>query len=96
MSAADNPVTEAYLEALPKGTVIKVIHPAGHSFQLEAEGGAFRDFVLHKGTAPYGLGGRMARFGGKRLFWSADRLARWVAIGRCRIELAAPTTKDNP
>jgi hypothetical protein len=80
--------TEAFLEALPKGTVIKVTDPAGHSFELVAEGGAFRDFVHHKGTVPYRLAGRRARFGGTRLFWSISSLARWVAGDLCRIELA--------
>jgi len=80
------PVAADLLESMSKGTVVKVITP-GHSFQLVAEGGAFRDFVLHKGTPAYGLAGRRARYGGARLFWSADMLVRWVASGLCTIEV---------
>lgn len=82
MSAVDKDT----LESLPRGKVITVTDPTGHRFELKAEGGAFRDFVLHRGTAPFRLQGRRARFGGARLFWSADQLSRWVAGGLCRID----------
>jgi hypothetical protein len=80
------PVTADFLESLPKGTVIRV-SARGHSFQLEAEAGAFRNFILQQGTPAYGFAGRRARYGGARLFWSADMLARWVADGLCTIEV---------
>lgn len=86
MSAVD----KAYLQGRPRGTVIQVTTPTGQRFQLVAEGGAFRDFILHSGTAPRGLDGRRAKYGGRGLFWSADTLARWVADGLCTIELAPP------
>lgn len=94
MSASDNAeyTTQGYLESLPKGTVIRVTDPSGHPFWLETEGRAFRDFVLHKGIAPRGLQGQMSRHGRPRLFWPTNDLARWVASGLCRIELATPPT----
>ncbi|WP_136053584.1 hypothetical protein [Microbacterium sp. K5D] len=76
------------LENLPRGTVITVTDPAGHHFALIAEGRAFRDFTLHKGTASYRLGGRRARYGGRELYWSAEDLGGWVTEGLCTIELA--------
>jgi len=79
-------VTEDVLLSMPKGTVIQVITPAG-SFELAAESGAFRDWVLSSGTAPAGYSGRRARYGGMRLFWPSSMLAQWVAQGRCRIEI---------
>lgn len=83
MSAVDRD----WLESRPRGAVLQVSTPQGQRFQLVAEGGAFRDFVLRAGTPPRGLGGRRARFGGARVFWSADLLAAWVAEGQCTVEL---------
>lgn len=83
-------VDRQFLESRPKGTVIQVTDLTGGRFWLEAEGGAFRDFTHHHGTATYALAGRRARYGGVRLFWSAERLAGWVAEGLCTIELASP------
>lgn len=74
----------------PKGTLLEVIPREGRAFQLVAEGGAFRDFVLHKGSPALALQGRRARFGGARLFWSGDMLARWIAQGRCSV-VVVPT-----
>lgn len=89
-------VTADVLKSLTKGTVIKVIDPAGHTFELVAEARSFRDFVLHHGTPTYLLAGVHAYGGARRVYWSADRLAYWLAEGMCRIELAAPHTKETP
>jgi len=82
MSAVD----EEYLETRPKGTIIRVIDTGGHHFDLVAEHGAFRDFILHKGTAPRNLEGRVSKAGRPRTFWSTAMLARWVAEGICTIK----------
>ena len=87
MSTAD------HLDRLPKGAVIQVSTPYGKRFWLEAEGGVFRDFVLRRGEVPRGLRGSASRFGQPRLFWPSSLLERWVAEGRCTIELAPPTTR---
>lgn len=79
-------VDKGWLESRPRGTVIQVITPTGQRFQLRAEGGAFRDYILHSGTPVYGLAGRVARYGAARIFCSTDLLAEWVAEGLCRIE----------
>lgn len=81
-------VTKDWLASRPRGTVIRVTTPAGNRFELVAEGGTFRDFVLHSGTPAYGLGGRRSRLGGLRVFWAPDRLAAWVAERLCTVELA--------
>ena len=82
-------VTREFLESRPRGTVITVTDTSGHRFELVAEGRAFRDFILHRGTPSYRLQGRRARFGGRDLFWAADVLAGWVADGLCTIEVTA-------
>ena len=81
-------VNAEWLESRPKGTVIVVIAPTGHHFELVAEGRAHRDYILHSGTPAYRLGGRRARYGTARLFWPVDDLAAWVANGLCSIELS--------
>lgn len=83
MSAAE----QAWFEARPKGSVVRVTTDRGQRFDLEAEGGAFRDFILHSGAPAQGFAGRTSRQGGARVFWSCRVLARWVATGRCSIEL---------
>jgi hypothetical protein len=87
-------VTKEWLENRLRGTVIKVTDPRGHSFWLVAEGRTFRDFILRKGTPSYGLNGQRMRHGGARLYWSSATLARWVADGRCRIELAPEVEQE--
>ncbi|KAF2412523.1 hypothetical protein B1729_14520 [Microbacterium sp. B35-04] len=98
MTADDDTVAVAkdYPTSPPKGRVIKVTDPDGNSFELIAEGRAFRDFILHRGSPSYGLQGQRSRYGGLRVLCSADRLARAVAEGLCTIELAAPNTKESP
>lgn len=81
-------VNKTWLESRPKGTVIQVIDLEGHHFELVAEGGAFRDFILHKGDVPSGLEGRTSRSRRYRQFWPTERLARWVSQGLCTIEPA--------
>lgn len=82
-----NAVDKDWLESRPKGTVIKVTHPSGHDFQLMAEAGVFRDFILHSGTPAHPLHGLLSRHGVVRRYWSPDLLADWVADGLCAIEL---------
>lgn len=83
MSAAE----EAWFEARPKGTVLRVTPTAGQRFEVEAEGGTCRDFILHAGSPAQGFAGRTSRHGGARVFWSSSMLARWVVQGRCSVEL---------
>ncbi|MGM7699441.1 hypothetical protein [Microbacterium sp. A84] len=98
MNAADGmPVqtvkaTFDYLENLPKSTVIQITSASGSRFWLEAEGGAWHDFIHHKGDVPRRFGGSVSQMGRRRLFWTRKVLARWVADGLCAIELASPTT----
>jgi hypothetical protein len=88
-------VTKDWLESRPRGTVITVSDTSGHRFELVAEGRTFRDFILHTGTPSFRLQGRRARFGGTRLFWAADVLARWTADGLCTIEVATSHRSDS-
>lgn len=93
MNAEHTPADVAadYLKTLPRATVITVTHVAsGASFQLEAEGRSQHDFIHHSGNTPVPeMAGRRNRLGVIRQYWSADRLAQWVAEGLCTVELAS-------